>query len=410
MLRYYKRSLINLLGQVRELRDKPWGKRELCLEIQESLIKKVFYVEKRIREFNKLIKQNKNRIGTKQTPLLTKEEAARLKDDITKYRKAKEDCEFVLNFLRSIGDALAFIYLSRWDIKQMTFDIEEPTIKETAGFMSGKDGFSIELQTLRHMYQGGVVAILCDLTRCLRYGDIVVIQEDKPFQIIEMKSSHYQSKRIEKQQSKGTQLSEYFRTDKATIGGYKVTRKESTIEYIDHCSELNKLLQEANTQGFGFSEVEQGLYYYVEMQEDKARNQSIARSFSHPPMFFFLNMSQDTNFGYYPFTLSIEDPETIFKFYTDQIRILVFIDPDVIKSKFQAHGFMTEFDDDEKWFLTITAESNNNSSCNQYGPMAVGRFYFFRIPLEFISLDWLIGETIYTCKNPPIETLTEGSK
>jgi hypothetical protein len=410
MLRYYKRSLINLLCQVRELRDKPWEKRELCLEIQESIIKKVFYIEGRIREFKKLIKQNKKRLGTKHTPLLTKEEAAWLKDDISKYRKAKEDYEFVLNFLRSIGDALAFIYISRWDIKQLTFDIDEPTLKETAGFMSGKDGFSVELQTLRYLYQGGVVAILCDLTRCLRYGDMIVIQEDKPFQIIEMKSSHYQSKRIETQQSKGTQLSEYFRTDKATIGGYKVTRRESTINFIDHCSELNNLLQEAITHGFGFSEVEQGLYYYVEMQEDKARNQSIVRSFSHPPMFFFLNMSQDTNFGYYPFTLSIEDPEIVFKFYTDQIRILVFIDPDVIKSKFQAHGFKAEFEDDEKWFLTITADSNDKSNYNQYGPMAVGRFYFFRIPLEFISMDWLIGETINTCKNPPIETLAGVSK
>ena len=166
MLRYYKRSLITLLGQVNELRNNPWDNRELCLEIQERLIKKVFHAEKRIRELNRLIQENKARLGTKQVPLLTKEESVRLKEDITKFHQAKEDYEYILNLFRSIGDALAFIYISRWDIKPMTF-------KETAGFMSGKDGFSIELQALRHVFKSSLVAILSDLTRCLRYGDII---------------------------------------------------------------------------------------------------------------------------------------------------------------------------------------------------------------------------------------------
>ena len=126
--------------------------------------------------------------------------------------------------------------------------------------MSGKDGFSMEHQILRYVYRSNSVAILCDLTRCLRYGDIVVISDDKPPIIIEVKSSDHQSKRIERQQSQATQLADYLRTNKTTIRDFKVTRRESTIRYIDHCSELNKLLQEANTHGFGFSEVEQGFW------------------------------------------------------------------------------------------------------------------------------------------------------
>jgi hypothetical protein len=187
MLRYYKRSLISLLRQVNELRNDPWDNRELCLEIQERLIKKVFHAEKRIRELNKLIQQNRARLGTKQVPLLTKEESAQLKEDITRFHQAKEDYEYALNLFQSIGDALAFIYISRWDIKPMTF-------KETAGFMSGKDGFSKELQALRYMFQSRSVAILSDLTRCLRYGDIIAIHEDLPPAIIEVKSSEQQTK------------------------------------------------------------------------------------------------------------------------------------------------------------------------------------------------------------------------
>ena len=156
--------------------------------------------------------------------------------------------------------------------------------------------------------------------------------------------------------------------------------------------------------------IRQGLYYYVETEEDTARTQSIARSFPHPPMFFLLNMSQDNNFGYYPFTLSIEDPENVFKFYTDQIRILVFIDPSVIKSKFRTHGFIAEFEDDDEWFLNVIAESNNNPSRNHIGPMKVGKYLFNRIPLEFISLDWLIGETISWFNNPPLGISMESSK
>ena len=228
-----------------------------------------------------------------------------------------------------------------------------------------------------------------------------------PPAIIEVKSSEQQTKRVERQQSEITRLADYLRTDRTTIRDYEVTRRESTIEYIAHCSELNKLLQEATTTGFGFSEVERGLYYYVEMQEKKARFQSIIGSLPHPPIVCFLNMFRQSNIGYYPFTLSIEDPETVFKFYDGQSRIFVLIDPDVIRSKIQAHGLTVEFEEDDEWFLSITAGPNDNSSRNQLGAMKVGRHFFNRIPFEFISLDWLIEETIDGFNNPPTEVLRD---
>jgi hypothetical protein len=399
-MRYYKHSLINLLSQVNELRNDPWKNRKLCLEIQEQLIKKVFYVEKRVRQLNKVIKQNKARLGTKQTPPITKVESALLKDEIVIFHRTKEEYQYLLDLFHSIGDALSFIYVPRWDIKPMIF-------KETAGFMSGKDGLSIELQTLRYMFEHGSVAILCDLTRCLRYGDIIAIHEDMPKTIIEVKSSKKQNKRVKRQQTELTRLAEYFKTDKGIIGGYEVIRTDSAIEYIAYCSELNALLQGAKTNCFGFKEIEQGLYYYVETQENIARFRSIINGLPHPPIVYFLNTFRQNNIGYCPFTLLIEDPEIVYKFYDGQILIFVLIDPNVIKSKIETHELTVQFEKDDEWFLTITDKKDSNSGRHQPRSMTLGTYFFNRIPLEFMSLDCLIEDAIQRFQNPPTSASIE---
>jgi hypothetical protein len=298
---------------------------------------------------------------------------------------------------------LAFIYISRWDIKPMTF-------KETAGFMSGKEGFSVELQALRNVFQGNSVAILCDLTRCLRFGDIIAISEDSPPAIIEVKRSKHQNKRVNRQQAETVRLATYLRTSSTTVDGYKVARIDSAIEYIDHCAEFNDLLREATTNGFSYREVEQGLHYYIETQKNEALLQSIIGSLSCLPIAYILSMFRQSNVGYYPFTLSIEDPEFVYKFYNHQIAILILIDPDIVKSKIAAYGFTAEFEKDGEGVLKIIAKRSGSPNHNKQNPgegIKVGRHFFDRIPFEFISLDWLIGEAIHMLKNYPTDLVID---
>jgi hypothetical protein len=85
-----------------------------------------------------------------------------------------------MGLLKAIGDGVAFLYLSKWDLKTMVF-------KEKPGFISGKEGLSLERRVLREAFARGGFAILNDLTTCLRYGDLTVPGAEG-FMIIELKS------------------------------------------------------------------------------------------------------------------------------------------------------------------------------------------------------------------------------
>jgi hypothetical protein len=70
----------------------------------------------------------------------------------------------VISVLRSIGDAIAFIYGNRWDIKQMV-------MKEESGFITGKRGTRLERKILRKAFEIGATVVMNDLTHTLRHGD-----------------------------------------------------------------------------------------------------------------------------------------------------------------------------------------------------------------------------------------------
>lgn len=397
MLAYYRRSLITLFSQVHELRIHPWDNPQKCLAIQETLIQKIIYAEKRIRDLKKYIKEHKRQLGTKRPVPLSKEEAGQIKESIEIHQQSIVGYEHLLSVLRSVGDALAFIYLLKWDIKPLTF-------KETAGFISGKAGFKVERQVLRLAFEMGAVAILNDLTNCLRYGDIMVMREDRPALFMEIKSSVYHSKRTERQQAELEKVAEYLHTDTIERNGYHVTRVSSHQEARDYVVELNQLVTEALKVGFGFVEIEKGLSYYVEYieaQYDQDRLKSIVQGLKNPPMAFYLNMFKYSMPGYYPFSLLIRDPEAAFEFYNGRLLIFVFIDPETISARLSRDGLKVKFENNEKWAFSVTHTDPERT--NDFGPMQVGQYFWGRVACEFLSLDWFLDEIIYRFNHAPMQ-------
>src|SRR5262245_40929119 len=107
MLSRYKSSLIALFKRVHTLEADPTGRRLLALEIQEELLQRLGRAERVIRctrqEIDALKRQLAQRGNDRATSrrLKTQRFACEQKIDLQKQ---------VLGILRSVGDAVAFIY------------------------------------------------------------------------------------------------------------------------------------------------------------------------------------------------------------------------------------------------------------------------------------------------------------
>ena len=144
-------------------------------------MKKITYVEGRIRKLKSSTKDLQKRLALQQHVRLSKVEAQVIKDKISYYQNKIDEYQLLLVIFRQIGDALAFIYFDKWDIKPLAF-------KQSPGFVS-KKGLKQEMTNLRRIFALGRVALMNDLTNCLRYGDISVPKDGKMI-IFEVKSSN----------------------------------------------------------------------------------------------------------------------------------------------------------------------------------------------------------------------------
>lgn len=397
LINYYKRSLVDLFARVQEVRDRPLEQRRNCLGIQEDLLRRVVYVEKRIKHLRAEIKELKGTLSGKGPVRLSKAEARQAKDRMQLRRQNIEEYREILYLLKSVGDALAFIYFSKWDIKPMAF-------KENSGHMHGKEGLWHELNLLRVVFEvDGAVAILNDLTNSLRYGDLMVVSKGY-WGPIEAKSSYNTSPRAKVQQTELEKMHRYLVEDQTEelygIPGVTV-RSDLLVEERDHVDDLNEIIRVAYKEGFAFSEVEEGLYYYIcydshsggwDLENDMPGGfHLLLEEFkSKQPLFFFVNQNKFNTQGRYPYTLSIRDPQALFDFYSGRLHVNVVVDVEAMSAKFESSGFKMTFVEDDDVALTIT-NTDPDKAADRWD-FAVSRHFFERVAYEFLSLDWLVEE------------------
>lgn len=388
----YRNTLIELLRETQLLYADPWGESIKCLEIQQKLIEKMLYIESRIRQLKGENKRFRKYLGTKRSKLLVKEEAETAKKQIKRNQILVKEYQELLYLFKSIGDALAFIYIPRWDIKPMIF-------KEGPGHISGKVGFKLERQILNAVFQEGGVGILNDLTNCLRYRDLVVLQKGKPKLLLEVKSSSFQSARMLRQIMESENILDYLKHGETQREGYDIFRVDSHSPETYHLEAINQLIQEAQENEFGFMGVERGLYYYVETRVVPERIEQIMKSIGPNTMAFPLHIFKYNNLGYFPFPLSIYDSHALFQFYSGDLILIVLIDKNVIIEVLNSQNLVVDFQSDEDWAVSISPNSTGKE--NEFGPMKVGQFFWHRLPCEFMSLEWFLNEIIHSFKQFP---------
>ena len=188
--------------------------------------------------------------------------------------------------------------------------------KETSGYISGKSGLAVEEKYLRLFFQQGHIAVLNDITNSLRFGDVTVVGEGVPPVIVEIKSSNNRSDRVERQSQKADELVDYLNTGQTKKGQMSIHRRRSITDFRDHVEELNNLLDLAVSGGHVFAKIEEGLFYYIETNENESDLALIIKSnIPNPPITYHLNSLKYSCTGYSPFALSICRPESLFNFY-----------------------------------------------------------------------------------------------
>jgi len=392
MIQYYKKTLIDLFRTLLCINHQPFKKHCECLAIQEQLIRKLCYIENRIRSKKSYLKESKAFFASKPARSIKKDEVKRIRQKIHQTQVIIKEYQLLIKMFRAVGDGLAFTYLNKYDIKPMAF-------KQSPGFISGKKGLRFERKILRLLFKHGEIAIMNDLTNCLRYADMTVVTHGVP-KLIEAKKSYSDSPRVRRQLKDSQDMQQYLFNDvTAELFGpnMKVERSESHAEERDNIERLNMLINKTLSKGEVFKKMEDGLYYFAAIADYGYEHfQNRIAKMKRPPMVLFLNRFKFENIGYYPFTLSIHNPEALFDFYCGNIVIIIIADTQIISNKFSNYGLKVKFTHGE-YVMSIT----RRDSARRKGGLTlnVSMHFLGRLAFEFVSLEWFIDEIVARFNN-----------
>lgn len=397
---YYKPSLIKLFNIIRIIRANPYESVRECFEVQEILIKRLTFIENKIRVQKSKLKELRRILSTPSEGV-TKEKAQIIKDEIEYYKSKIEEYKALLIIFRWVGDALVFTFIERWDVKPLGL------MKETSGFISGKKGAKRERKIFREVFEEGNIAILNDLTNCVRYGDLTVVKKGGHFHIFEIKTRAHKNQLKEKQFADLQRILDYIHTDRTNYlfdENQEVKRISIHANPTNHIRLLNRLIQKViSTTKNAYRKVEEGLYYVVLTSYDLDIFLEIEQFSQTKLVIAPVEPGVYAKFAYYPLTLSIYDPNALCMLCEGQMSIFVVIDPNVIKNKLKANGIIVDalFDDDEGGLVVRKEESIPGKPIG----LRIGKHLCNRVFTEFLSLDWLLQFIVVSMNKDIIDSI-----
>ena len=388
MLSRYRKSLVSLFRRVHVLEADRVGKRLLALEIQEELLVRIGRAERRIRKARAANVQVKRSLSQRGN---TRDASARLKALHQRRLDYISAQKTLITTLRSIGDAVAFIYGDRHELKQLVRD-------EDAGFITGKRGTRLERGILRAAFKWGATVVMNDLTNNLRYGDITAFRPDlwpdgdSPIMLIEAKSGRGGNRqRAERQLQATKEIMEYIRTNQRETEEGRYLRVEAKERSQHHFEAVTRLIKDLPEKGWSAAEIEPGLHYVV--VSCAAPEDAIPQAFgflkNSARQWIIINANDHKNVarGYYPFPLCIRDADSLFQFYSGEFVINVLVDLSHVNQSVAAENIKSN-----RWLAV-------GKWCPE-SPMKIGASGMSRPALsdilrgEFLSLRWFIDHIL----------------
>lgn len=389
----YKKSILQLLSILHNSYENSFENVEKWLILQEKLLHKTIYIEKRIRACKEKI-NHLHRIRKNPARRLTKDESINVKNQIKKLDFKIEEYHWLLSILKSIGDGIAFTFIHKLDIKPQNF-------KESSGFLSGKKGLILEKKILKYSFKNGLIAILNDLTSVLKYSDVTLITKDG-FLAIEAKSSEMDNERIRRQAEKTNNLFKYLEEDETFNlygeGDQIMRRVALCSEEVNYQKEFGDLLKSAKVKGHDYYKFEDGFSCIVAFEEfdtNEVLDNVVKGSGFTTPFVFHLNMYKFMGYGYYPFSLLFNSAENYWDFLEGNINVIVFIDFSIIEKISKNNGYNVESAKMENYAFTFKSQDEKSEILE----FSMSEHFFFRTFMEMVSLKWLLNDTFERFKN-----------
>jgi len=374
MLGYRKRSFGHAHTLLHTLRAN-LDDLEVLRELETLLLREVIRSEEKIRQLKSELRKI---TGVEDTATVKRLEY--LNHRIEGFRQ----CAYVW---RCFGDAIAFLYLDRFALKQCFYSTETPHPKQDAGFILGKEGLVNEINLLESALKYSVPAILVDLTNTIRHGDACLLGGPDPY-LIEVKSSKKMNSRGKKQKRSLEKLHTFYETDECTdLRGFpKVQRRSNKMPEQTHIHVINGCIREAMNGGHAIRQPEHGLYYLV-LTEDGPHLEEALKTLGlkNAVWPFFLNEHKAgrTWAPYFPFILSIDDADHLWNFIRGSLFIFVFVEMDALCKIALDEGCKATVDPNNGEY-PLHIETPDGGSIN------ISSHMLTRIGLEFVSPQWIV--------------------
>lgn len=382
MVARYKKSLEQLTMMFHIIKTEKKLSTGAIVDFQLLLLKKIKEAEKAIIR-TKEITQKLRLEKANDRP--TRERSKEITALINKLNEKMESYRYIIYIWRMYGDGIAFHFCDKYAIKHFLYN-ENYYVKETAGFISGKEGIKSEIMLLKKAAQKNVPAVLCDLTNTLRHGDVCLLGHNDPYPI-EVKTSSKLNSRGEKQLRNLDELNSFFIKDEAENfrGLGSVIRREHIGKEQYHLQSINDCISKSYEEGTSHVSPESGIHYLAITKFKKEIFDNIPGNYIH--MLNLNDYKREMNWHpYTPFQLSL-NTEHIYNFINGNLSILVLLDLQVIKRRFKKNGLHIIFLQDEHWYAQISATGNILD-----GGFRVSTQSFLRVAFEFQSLTWAIKQ------------------
>lgn len=310
----------------------------------------------------------------------TKEKSRIQKAELKDIESVISAYKYLMYIWRCFGDGIAFKFISKWNLKRLFFEADSYRVKQGPGNIGGKDGMQGEWELLEHALDHKVPALLCDITNSIRHGDVCLLGARDPY-VFEVKSSKNLSLRAKRQKRNIDIIHDYLKKDEGEVGGYDDLRRiEVEIDGIENINSINEVVSSV-AKGVNIKvSPEEGLYYIgvVDGKDIQGLFDAVPDS-----VMFDVN-AEKTNMtwgNWYPFVLSIKDPDSLFDFIVGKWCLFVVIDKECLLSLAREEGFeVLDFFSNES---TLVLQDIRDSSKR---PIVVDGHFIGRLGQEFMSL------------------------
>jgi hypothetical protein len=383
---YYKR-LGRLHEKLHTLAKQPFENHTGWLEYQEDLLRLTVSVESKVLKEKQKKKRLKGTLGDRDNRL-SKEEAGLAKLLIKRCEDKIEQYHALLSVIKSFGDAMAFTFIDRFELKATTF-------REGAGFLINKKGNRLERKCFRAAYRMGAIAILNDLTNVLKYGDLTLVSAYRPAAYIEIKSGKRRNQREERQRESMQKLVDFLNHDTPTdiLRPGMISHRMALAKPLeDHIGRLNQLLDRAIAAPVSAEEVEQGLVYIITYGQlpDEMIGKTFRKFPLRKPIPFFFNQFKYNRLGYSPACLVFRDTSRYIDYLVGQLQIFVMWDTAVWEDSLAAESLRLS-DQAEGEFMAFRIDGMFKGE--PFG-IEVGHYSINRILFEFLSPAWYLANIL----------------